>query len=272
MFITTLYLDYDTTAARNSQNMREITSPSVFPCKPTDTAGSLRRKMASTERKEKVPLFADESDIRNQVGRNKSFFLQNKYATGHGVLLIVNLLLLALNMTLFISNTASLRSHDSPAELALEYITVEERSYEESPSPYTGEPRAELDQAWSQILRSTLLRMTKKEMIKMNRTSLALLDGSGYVGYLESFHMLHCLSHHPEQYPEQQRDGAFTTSHLCVMCNADVTVNTLFWESPGFKVRSTKMHRLGPPRDMGQRQNAYGKGPGDIPCYFGVAV
>ncbi|KAI8945736.1 hypothetical protein F4801DRAFT_567223 [Xylaria longipes] len=88
--------------------------------------------------------------------------------------------------------------------------------------------------------------MTKEEMIRMNKTSLGLLDGSDYVGYLESLHMLHCLkriyqSHHQEHYREQQRDGAFTTAHLyhCldvlregIMCNADVSINTLFWETP----------------------------------------
>lgn len=27
----------------------------------------------------------------------------------------------------------------------------------------------------------------------MGKTSLALKDGSGYIGYLETFHMLHCV-------------------------------------------------------------------------------
>lgn len=51
-------------------------------------------------------------------------------------------------------------------------------------------------------LEATLLKITKEEMIKMNKTSLALLRDGGYVGYLESFHMLHCLvrcRHCPEQ-------------------------------------------------------------------------
>ncbi|KAI0198220.1 hypothetical protein F4808DRAFT_266836 [Astrocystis sublimbata] len=134
----------------------------------------------------------------------------------------------------------------APADLALEYVVLEDSDHKHGASPYTGEPRAELDEAWSKLLRSTLLRMTKEEMVKMNKTSLSLLDGSGYVGYLETFHMLHCVkriyqSHHQEYYPEQQRDGAFTDAHLyhCldvlregIMCNADLSINTLFWETP----------------------------------------
>lgn len=30
-------------------------------------------------------------------------------------------------------------------------------------------------------------------MREMNRTSSALRDGSGYAGYLEAYHMLHCV-------------------------------------------------------------------------------
>lgn len=38
-----------------------------------------------------------------------------------------------------------------------------------------------------------MLKFSEKEMRDMDKTSLALKDGSGYVGYLEAFHMLHCV-------------------------------------------------------------------------------
>lgn len=38
-----------------------------------------------------------------------------------------------------------------------------------------------------------MLRFSEEEMKAMGKTSLALKDGSGYVGYLETFHMLHCI-------------------------------------------------------------------------------
>lgn len=30
-------------------------------------------------------------------------------------------------------------------------------------------------------------------MRKLNKTSVALQDGTGYIAYLETFHMLHCV-------------------------------------------------------------------------------
>ncbi|KAI0897749.1 hypothetical protein F4806DRAFT_375667 [Annulohypoxylon nitens] len=208
------------------------------------------------EQEEKIPFMAFENSHHDQEVRSKKgCFLRNKHPILYGVLLVLQLLLFILNATLLISNATSLGNFNSnttpewilsPAETALQHITIEDLNYEHSSSPYTGEPRPELDQAWSKLLRSTLLRITKEEMVKMNKTSISLVDGSGYVGYIEALHMLHCVkriyqSHHQEHYPEQQQDGAFTTPHLyhCldvlregIMCNADVTMNTLFWESP----------------------------------------
>lgn len=38
-----------------------------------------------------------------------------------------------------------------------------------------------------------MIRLSADEMRKMNKTSVTLKDGSGYVGYLEAIHMLHCV-------------------------------------------------------------------------------
>ncbi|KAI0435893.1 hypothetical protein F4803DRAFT_557535 [Xylaria telfairii] len=123
--------------------------------------------MASIEREEKVPLFVDEGDTYNPEARTvkRRLFQRSKYATAHGVIFLFQLLLLTANVTFFVSNAVFLRSYAreysdnhtlqrtfSPAEAALEYIAVEELTYEQGSSPYTGEPRAELDQAWSKLL------------------------------------------------------------------------------------------------------------------------
>ncbi|KAK4190588.1 hypothetical protein QBC35DRAFT_471745 [Podospora australis] len=134
----------------------------------------------------------------------------------------------------------------SPARSAIEYA-VREFHYYGGPNPFTGPPRPEFDQAWSKLLRSSTSMLSEDEMRRMNKTSIMLQDGSGYIGYLEAIHMLHCVKRiyqlqHPEHYPELQDGDAFTTHHLdhCleilrqgIMCNADVTVNTYYWEKPG---------------------------------------
>ncbi|KAI2637706.1 hypothetical protein GGS26DRAFT_544846 [Hypomontagnella submonticulosa] len=142
----------------------------------------------------------------------------------------------------------------SPAESAIRY-TVEIHSTSD-PSPFTGPPRPEVDQAWSHLLRSTMVKLSEDEMRMMNKTSIALRDGTGYIGYLESLHMLHCVkriyqSRHAEYYAGLQNSNAFTTGHLdhClevlrqgIMCNADVAINTFFWDAQG----EIEANRTGP--------------------------
>lgn len=106
-------------------------------------------------------------------------------------------------------------SFPAPATLAVQYSVEQSDSYAMSSSPFIGEPRLELDQAWSSLLQCTLrappcmllpptaqtdillaatnIRISESEMRRMNKTSVALRDGSGYLGYLEVHHMLHCL-------------------------------------------------------------------------------
>lgn len=38
-----------------------------------------------------------------------------------------------------------------------------------------------------------MMKVSKDELHRMNDTSVALRDGSGYIIYLETGHMLHCL-------------------------------------------------------------------------------
>ncbi|KAH7311621.1 hypothetical protein B0I35DRAFT_438461 [Stachybotrys elegans] len=131
----------------------------------------------------------------------------------------------------------------SPARTALRYVV---QDFETGPSPFVGEPSKELDQAWSDLLRSSNIKISNDEMNRMNKSSIEIRDGSGYIGYLESIHMLHCVkriyqSQYQEYYAKPQDMDAFSPGHWnhClevlrqgIMCNADVTVNTYFWKSP----------------------------------------
>ena len=40
---------------------------------------------------------------------------------------------------------------------------------------------------------ATMVKISEDEMRRMNKTSIAFRDGSGYLGYLEAHHMLHCV-------------------------------------------------------------------------------
>ncbi|KAK8855108.1 tat pathway signal sequence [Apiospora arundinis] len=142
---------------------------------------------------------------------------------------------------------------NSPARATLEYMT---KIPDTGPSLYVGEPRLELDQAWSKLLRSSMIKLSKEEIRSMNATSIALRDGSGYIGYLESIHMLHCVKRmyqyrHQDHYQRLQDTDAFLPGHWdhCleilregIMCNADATINTYFWASKD----DIKGYRSGP--------------------------
>ncbi|KAI3317655.1 hypothetical protein HD806DRAFT_362125 [Xylariaceae sp. AK1471] len=167
------------------------------------------------------------------------------------------MLLFILNLSFLAYNVASTGQHRritgdnatkwtiSPAESALESVVVDETGYESHGSLYTGEPRLELDEAWAKLLKPVASRLSEEEMVQMNRTSIALSDGSGYVGYLESYHMLHCLkriyqSYHPDHYSVMvQEDHCLDLLREGVMCHADVTINTVEWETPT-KLRGVK--------------------------------
>ncbi|KAK4655124.1 hypothetical protein QC762_404494 [Podospora pseudocomata] len=191
----------------------------------------------------------------------------------HLIIFIFQVLFFLLNITLFMTTKASNtdctscgalnqnvdHSPYSPAHSAIRY-KVSQDKYEEGPSPFSGVPRLELDEAWSKLLRSSMIRLSADEMRKMNKTSVMLKDGSGYVGYLEAIHMLHCVkrmhqAQYPEHYPKLQAEDAFSTHHWdhClevlrkgIMCNADTTINTYLWQRDSHGKLMIKGNRTGP--------------------------
>ncbi|KAK3399799.1 hypothetical protein B0T20DRAFT_406986 [Sordaria brevicollis] len=109
---------------------------------------------------------------------------------------------------------------------------------------FMGKPRPELDQAWHDLLDSTLIKYSADELfLANNATSVQHKDG-GFVGGLGISHSLHCLKRlkqylHPEYYyGHEQQDWDELYSHVdhCleslrqeILCNADVNVYTLKW-------------------------------------------
>ncbi|UQC80467.1 uncharacterized protein CLUP02_05950 [Colletotrichum lupini] len=99
----------------------------------------------------------------------------------------------------------------SPAQMAIRY-TVKEEAPMLPDNVLTGPPGPEADKAFSE-----------DEMNRMQKTSLALKDGSGYIGYLESFHMLHCVkSAWKSQYMDHYGSGHSTKpGHLAHCLNKE---------------------------------------------------
>ncbi|KXH63788.1 hypothetical protein CSAL01_00046 [Colletotrichum salicis] len=180
----------------------------------------------------------------------------------------------------------------SPAQMAISY-TVKEEAPMLPDNVLTGPPGPEADKAWEELEKrefhrhqsisatsdskqgceAFMLRFSEDEMNRMQKTSLALKDGSGYIGYLESFHMLHCVvsgslfedlmlvpenshvffavallicqqkSAWKSQYMDHYGSGHSTKpGHLAhclnvliqgIMCNADTSIGTYHWKEGG---------------------------------------
>lgn len=88
-------------------------------------------------------------------------------------------------LTYYASNLSFYSAHQTgPAQSA---ITWETRKFEgslETTNPYKGEPRGELDRAWNKLLEPSAIRVSKEDLDKINKTSVPLLDGSGYMATL----------------------------------------------------------------------------------------
>ena len=71
---------------------------------------------------------------------------------------------------------------------------------------------------------ASMIKLSEDEMRKMNKTSVVLKDGSGYVGYMETIHMLHCVV-------SQGTPGASTYSHLFLETLVPVVVSRVLHRS-----------------------------------------
>ncbi|KAI1415269.1 hypothetical protein F5Y13DRAFT_196625 [Hypoxylon sp. FL1857] len=108
---------------------------------------------------------------------------------------------------------------------------------------FMGQPRAEMDHAWHDLLSATSIRFSEEELLLAeNASSIRHKDG-GYVGGLGISHSLHCVKRikqymHPEYYyqGDQAWEELFLHADHCleslrqvVLCSADVSPYTLEW-------------------------------------------
>lgn len=78
------------------------------------------------------------------------------------------------------------------APAPVEYVNKHITDGYEMPK-FMGPPRAELDEAWHELLAGTMMRFTDEElMLAGNATSIRHKDG-GFVGGLGVSHSLHCV-------------------------------------------------------------------------------
>ncbi|KAI8946326.1 hypothetical protein F4801DRAFT_564932 [Xylaria longipes] len=108
---------------------------------------------------------------------------------------------------------------------------------------FMGKPRPELDDAWHELLDSTLIRFSSEEMMFANNASSIAHKDGGFVGGLGVSHTLHCLKRikqylHPDYYYPGEQDWAELDWHVdhCldsvrkeVLCKASADVYTLEW-------------------------------------------
>ncbi|KAI0404430.1 hypothetical protein F4802DRAFT_567060 [Xylaria palmicola] len=208
--------------------------------------------MFSSYEKEAFLGTQDDAFELSPVPGEKATFPITKYSISHKVLCALQIALLILNISILsvILSSPPRRCEPaaippqrafSPAQPAVRHIS-QQIGY--NLSQYTGEPRLGLDEAWSSLLRPSILRISEDELEKMNKSSIALRDGSGYIGYLEVHHMLHCVKRlyeykYPEYYHSVFEDGLLTAEHRdhClevliegITCNADITPSTYYWK------------------------------------------
>ena len=81
-----------------------------------------------------------------------------------------------------------------PASKALKWELRTFQNQLEITNPFKGPPRPELEEAWNKLLHpSAAILVDKESLDRINRTSVELQDGSGYMAALDVYHQLHCL-------------------------------------------------------------------------------
>ncbi|KAF4621709.1 hypothetical protein G7Y89_g14496 [Cudoniella acicularis] len=105
--------------------------------------------------------------------------------------ILVSYITIATGAALFWTMTRSCNQESQIYDSSQHEIRTLEPQYQGN--PYASDPRPEHDQAWFDILRDTHIRVSEEELRRINRASLALKDGSGYVAQLGAYHELNCV-------------------------------------------------------------------------------
>ncbi|KAK5657609.1 hypothetical protein OQA88_3188 [Cercophora sp. LCS_1] len=119
---------------------------------------------------------------------------------------------------------------------------------------FMGHPRPELDHAWHNLLKGTLVRLSAEELHAANySTSIRHREG-GYIGGIAVAHNLHCLKRikqyfHPGYYPNELHlhedqwehiDHCLEVLRMAIMCHGDTNVYGLEWiAGDKYKPRTT---------------------------------
>ncbi|KAI2768967.1 hypothetical protein F4815DRAFT_489823 [Daldinia loculata] len=133
----------------------------------------------------------------------------------------------------------------SPATSSISYERTKLWRSIESGNVYTGEPREELDKAWSELVKPMAIKISAHELAQLGEKSIAFKDGSGYLAEMAVFHELHCIKrirrhlHLDYYYGNMTADeGDRETRHMdhcleywreAAMCRGDPTLATFVW-------------------------------------------
>jgi len=187
-------------------------------------------------------------------------FHLNDTKSGHRKLLILLCLGLLLNLswTSFLfwktlhlppahsTKNPSLPKHPdliySPARDVVEYLAVNSNITIDASNIFMGKPRPEQTLAWENITKWRNIAVSKEDLDIINRTSIELADGSGYMATLEVFHHVHCLdfirmyifrdyydTHENEDLRWKHVDHCIEVLRQSVMCHADISLLTWKW-------------------------------------------
>ncbi|KAI0432183.1 hypothetical protein F5Y09DRAFT_354186 [Xylaria sp. FL1042] len=115
------------------------------------------------------------------------------------------------------------------------------------PGPFSGPPSPEGDQAWSDLVKYSHVRVSGEDLRRVNKTSIPLPgEKDTYWGILGVIHELHCLKrirqymykdyYFPNLTAEQERLNLLHNDHCieilrqATMCRGDVSIITMFWQ------------------------------------------
>lgn len=99
----------------------------------------------------------------------------------------------AYSKTFLLTKILLAKNLQGPAWKALKWETRLLNNQLDVSNPYKGLPRPEFEKAWDELLEPTAIKVDHETLERINRTSVPLLDGSGYMAALDVFHQLHCL-------------------------------------------------------------------------------
>ncbi|KAJ8130706.1 hypothetical protein O1611_g2928 [Lasiodiplodia mahajangana] len=131
----------------------------------------------------------------------------------------------------------------SPADSAINYGLETVDGF--SDGTFNGHPNASSDTAWAELLKGSNVIIYPEEAKSIELKSLALRDGSGYVGSLAVYHELHCIKRIRQWFyynyyyfnqTKAEEDEAFAHIEHCLetlrqsaMCHGDIAVRPFEW-------------------------------------------